>query len=610
MKNTLMIGLKSTLILLLGTIVGIVLLVLAYCIPVKDEIARDSFEVRQLEGEYPIANVLNNHAETYFTSFEPAVLDNVTDVLMMKNIFNTEEKSPLFLAMDMNDYPRYWHGYVAILRPLFHIIEYQDFRVLNGFIQISLVFLIAMAIWKHMGQKRYVLAFMTSYAFLMPMALPYSLQYTSVFYIAFGGILFAIYKKDYLLQKSRYVYFFLLLGMLTSYFDLLTYPLVTWGFPLIWWIVVSKDAMDVKERFKNIVVTAISWIAGYGIFWFLKWAISSFILGYNVISSAFEEIFYRVGEVDEYAKGLLQAYNRWEVYYINWRHFEYSIYGVILAAWMIWAIYQNIRRGWKVELKSIPLLIIGCSSVVWYTVLSNHTTIHHFFTYRIYGVSILAFLVFLVECVPQKDVCVQQGWKTRLISLAKWGVFGVMGLALSMLAKEDISAIYGIEYQELELEQGSVLETTFVPTFSEVKKIGFCLTDEEGEGYYYITVLKDGEVLYEEEIPLLNHVNVAYYVADVDWDLKAQEDYAIQFSIYDNKSCKILITNPGNMPLNEYNNLRLDDILLEGQPLGGITYHARVQSRLKLAYAALMWMIVFGSAAASAKMIWENRKRK
>ena len=460
-----------------------------------------------------------------------------------------------------------------------------------------------------MKQKRYVFAFLTSYALLMPLTLPLSLQYTWIFYLAFGGSLFAICKKDFLLHNSRYIYFFFILGMLTSYLDLLTFPLLTWGFPIIWWLTVSKDSMDTGNRLKKIILSGISWVMGYGVFWFLKWVIASFFLGYNVISDSIIEIFYRVGEVDEYAKGLLQAYDRWEVFYTNWRHYEYSLYAIIIVLWVIWAIFHSIKEGWQTQLKSLPLLLVTCSSVVWYAVLSNHTTIHHFFTYRIYGVSILAFLIFILECIPPKNVKVKKhSLKDCLLTLAAWGIFGIISLPLCTLAKEDITAIYGIEYQMLTVREGSTLTTTFIPTFSNIRDVGFCMQSTDLQGYYTVTVLQDGQELYQLDVPLSNHENTAYYTESVNWNLNALQEYQLQFTLTDSDSCNIYITNPGNMPLNEYRNLSLDGTALDGQPLGSITYHTRVQTKLRLAYMALMWMAVFGAISTSIKAIVQYKK--
>lgn len=586
---------RCILLLCVGGIAGILLLTVVFLIPVNLEKKAASLELFSAEGAYPLANELKYNWDRYFTSFYPAVLDDVTDNVMLNNTFS-EGENPFILAMDMNNYPRYWHGYIVILRPFFHFMDYAEFRIWNCLAQILLMFFVALAIWNHTGgQKRYILAFLTSYALLMPLALALSLQYSWIFYITFGGVLYAIHKKDVLQKNNHYLYFFFVLGMLTTFFDLLTYPLVAWGFPLIWWLVVSGDSLGEKERVKIIILSAISWIAGYGGFWLLKWIIATPVLGYDVIADSINEIFYRVGEVDEYAKELLHVYERWEVFYANWRHYEYGPYTVILTAWMLWALFHSLKSGWNTSPKSGAYLLIAASSIVWYLVLSNHTSIHHFFTYRIFGVGILAFLCFLLEIIPKNGITQKISWKERVTVLSFWGICAAAGLGLSLFMREDVFAIYGGDYREEPLNEGDVLETVLSPTFSNIKSIGFCISAVSEEGFYRVSVLQDDAELYQMDTPLSSHMETAYHVEKVDWKLTPHKEYQLQITVHgNNDGIRVFITPENLMPLIEYYNLRINQSQINGQPLGSFNYHTRVYSHWRIAYAALMCMMFLG----------------
>ena len=60
--------------------------------------------------------------------------------------------------------------------------------------------------------------------------------------------------------KNKYGYFFLIIGMMTSFFDLLTYPVATFGIPIILFFILEnkslkegiKDISELKETLKNI----------------------------------------------------------------------------------------------------------------------------------------------------------------------------------------------------------------------------------------------------------------------------------------------------------------------------------------------------------------------
>lgn len=586
---------KSIMIIVGGSLAAVLLLTLVELFPVNQKLAEESLQLLQLEGEYPLANVMHNYGFYYFSLFEPMTLDNATDGTILRTVFAEQEGNPFVRAMSMNDYSRYWHGYKVLLKPIFYFMTYWDFRVLNSLLQIMLVGYIAFMIWNETKRRGYVLAFLSSYALLMPMAIFLSLQYTSVFYLTFGGTLFAIKKKEYLLEKSRYIYFFLILGMLTSFFDLLTYPLAVWGLPLIWWFVTLGEEMSGKNRVQKVILSAISWAMGYSLFWAMKWIVATPILKQNVIKDAISQIFYRVGEVEYYSQHLLEAYGRWEVFYSNWRVYEYGIYSAILVAWILWAMIQCVRKGWKIQGKSGAFLLISASALVWYFVLSNHTTIHHFFTYRIYNVSILAFLIFALENSYANSETAKRSVAQYAKEMVYWGVCGCVGLICAMQAKENIDVVYGATYRDLIVKEEDVVEVSFVPTFSEIRKIGFCVLADTGEGTCLVEVLQEGQEIYKLELPLSEHTEVAYEVQDVLWKLKGGQEYQMQITVHGNDDgMRLLITEPELMPLSEYRKIEKNNTEVGGEPLGSFLYHTRVQSKWRLGYATLMCMAYIG----------------
>lgn len=573
-------------------------LTLVFCIPVKTENVQKSLEILDWEGSRPIANVLSNQGDYQGLGFHPAVLDTVTDADMLR-IALAETADPLHQAMDMSDYARYWHGYVLILRPLLYFMDYSDFRIWNCFLQIALVCYIAFLIWKATGMKRYVLAFLTSYALLMPPALFLSLQYSWAFYLSFGGILLVVKKSEFLSAGSNYAFFFLIVGMMTSFFDLLTFPLLTWGFPVIWWIVMKGDKMGGAERFKKVVFSGVSWVAGYALFWILKWVIATLVLGRNVIADGIGEAFYRVSDEGVVVMSLMQVYDRWEVLYCNWRPYEYGAYSALLIAWMIWAVFCGIWNGWKVRAGSGVYLLVALSSIVWYLALFNHTVLHHFFTYRIYGVSILAFLCLLAEMVPAACGAGRRTWGEMIRGVGGWFCFFLAGLALSTLAREDVLVLYGGDYCMLTVEEDDVLEMKFIPSFSEIRRIGFCMQSLTGEGSYQVSVFKGEEPICQKEFLLLEHVDTFYHDEEVQWKLRAGEEYRLQITFRDSGTVELLATEEGCLPLDEYRGMQVNgEMKEEQQPLSGILYHARVRSRFKLLYAASLWSVLLSVAWA------------
>lgn len=346
---------KGVLMLIAGAVVGTLLLTMVYMLPVNMENRDASYETLEQEGWYPRATVTSRSMDTYFHSYFPDVLDGASDRVMLYMAMDDGTGSPLTRAMESyNDYmgenySRYWHGYVVLLRPLFLFFNYTELRVINGACQLLLVLILATIIGRKKGVC-YVLVLATSYVLLSSIAMPLGLQFSWVFYIAHIGTLILLLKTDFIEKNHRYIYFFMALGMFTSYFDLLTYPLATWGLPLVWWIVMTER--DEKESFwtDRVVFSGVSWIAGYAGMWCMKWVLATLILGRNIFESAIGRTSYWSGlqQTEESAlSGRLQAI------YINWKHYEYKVYGVILAAWLIWWVCRIVFRGGGKGIQSV-----------------------------------------------------------------------------------------------------------------------------------------------------------------------------------------------------------------------------------------------------------------
>lgn len=349
MKKTISFIGKSILFLLAGVSIGTVLLVAAYMLPVNMENRDSSYETLEKEGWYPRATVSSMSLDTYFHSLLPDILDGGTDRVMLYTALDDSAGNPLLRAMESysvysGSYTRYWHGYVSVLRPLMLIFDYIEFRIINGLGQLILMLALAFLIGREKG-IRYVAMLVTSYVLLMPAALSMSLQFTWVFYISFLGTLVLLRKRSFFAEKNRYLFFFMSLGMLTSYFDLLTYPLVTWGIPLIWWMVM--DNSDQREGFwiKHVVCSGLGWIAGYVFMWVMKWFLTTLVLGRNAFRTAIDKVLYRSGTMAGNEYSLL---SRCEAIYRNWKHYEYKVYAMLLVAWLVWWILQVLRSGgWR-----------------------------------------------------------------------------------------------------------------------------------------------------------------------------------------------------------------------------------------------------------------------
>lgn len=577
--------LKVLAMIVAGVLLGAILITLAYCIPINQTNAQKSIDSLEGEGWYPSATQLKSSLDTYFHSYLPGVLDGATDGLMLEKATRQIEGNPLWEAMNMEGYTYYWHGYVVILRVLLLFMDYEQFRFLNCILQLMMMFFVAHFIWEKKGQ-RYALALLTSYFLMMPMAMFLSLQFSWIFYIAMALSLLICYRHTWFTEK-RIPYIFVIAGMLTSFLDLLTYPLYTWAFPLLLLILLSEDGQKALNYVKTVVVSGLGWILGYAGMWFGKWALAGWIVHRNVIQEAWKEVLFRSGSEES-----LNLIARLEALYDNWKHYEYPLYTALLAIWLTWFIYKSLNGKTQIvrQEKNGAYLLITLSSFVWYFVLANHTLGHHFFTYRIWGVAITGILfLFCGSIAICKDNC---SGRDRIYTFCKWGILCILAVMLTLTAREDVSVLNGnVEYQEIELPKGEQIEEEFLPSFPRVKNFAMGIRTESVKGQCIIEIRDDEKTLYELNWKLAELADTEYVQVPVDWNFKRDSNYRIVIHLEENEGPVYLRFTKDNVnPMLELGVAKIGGDIISGQLTSGIVYSYRPLSKYTLLFLTISWL--------------------
>lgn len=310
MKEFVKLLITEWIIVIICAIVGLTGLSVIYLIPQKyiENNIKVSSAILHKEGEY----------EQLWETIKETVLDGHTDGLMLNVTYtatgdsrrdvllNTKVKvagkNPMDSLYEMinaltgdykvENYGRYWHGYQLILGPLFCFFTYADIRQINMILQIAVVFYFILALSRS-GNRILCIPFFGMYVFLSPVSLFSSLQYSPCFYIMMGTLTVLIAFERYM-KDSRRNYLFLSAGILTAFFDLMTYPLVTLGVPLIAYLGTDRECLhSIKKGFKSIIVYSLSWVIGYAGMWMSKWIIASVLTEENVILDAIEQMRFR-----------------------------------------------------------------------------------------------------------------------------------------------------------------------------------------------------------------------------------------------------------------------------------------------------------------------------
>lgn len=590
---------KGLLVLLAGTFIATILLTLAYMLPINEKNRASTYTMLAEEGRYTRAVVSGERYENHYNSFlMPDGLDSATDAVMLYTAFDNSSGNPLGRAMEAYNlegggYTYYWHGYVSLLRPIMLLFDYKEFRVVNCAIQLLLVFSLVFLIGREKG-VRYVLMLLTSYILLMPLALSLSLQFSWIFYVSYVGLLVLLWKRDYFAKKSRYIFFFLAMGMAACYFDLLTYPLFTWGFPLVWWLVMDPAERKEREWVREVIFSGISWIAGYAGLWIMKWTLATVVLGRNIFESAINEVFFRSGMQGD---GSLEE--RFQAIYINWKHYQYKVYAWILAVWLIWWICRLLYLGGlHRDARRHAYLLIGLSSVVWYFVLSNHTRGHNYFTYRIFGVSVLAFLAMVLGSAAGVRKARSVPIRRRFALAGTLLLVMAVSIPLARAAREELSVLNGgSQFRTISMESGEVLETEFSPTFGEIRGFNIGLESSGETGYCEVSLWRGDTLEYQEIYQVDEFGESNYQRRDVKWKLNPRETYRLTVEIKETEQpVYVWVTDNEEMPLAEYGKLSLNGETESGQLLTGISYWGMPALREARLFLVMTWTGVLMSA--------------
>lgn len=393
-NNTLQVIIHCAGILVFSVITGFLLLALVYMIPtapMKQNMMNDSKELLS-EGVYPalggwFSNTLDNFTDTLMIG--TAVYDSGDSVIDKSlNAYHPGgHENPIqdlteYLrdenTVNKDTYTRYWHGYLIFLKPILYMTDYLMWRSINRVLQIILMIGTAVMLIKKASWKCAV-PIAAAVFFARPNIVYYSLQYSTMFYISLVSvfILTCFYNR---LRNKKLIYFFLIVGIVTNYFDFLTYPAVSLGLCLVICLMFEQNAKFINN-FANTVKYSIAWVCGYGGMWVGKWTLGSLLLHRNVFTEAVNSITERSSS---YASG--SAITRYATIFFNVKTFFEGIYSFVPLMIFVAVIIIGIIQ-WRKDIKKwmaymVNLLAVAAIPFVWFAVLNNHSFMHLYFTDR------------------------------------------------------------------------------------------------------------------------------------------------------------------------------------------------------------------------------------
>lgn len=297
-------------------------------------------------------------------------------------------------------YLRYWHGSIAIVRPLLVFLDLPRIYLCNGVMLAVLVIWLMIILLKN---RLYTPAIgvaaglVLTASWFVPLSLEYTWTYLLMLLLSIIGVRLALRGK----WKCLGI-FFLIGGIVTNYLDFLTTETLTLTVPLllILWVDIHRNGnVSGRSLIPKAGKAALAWGFGYVGMWVMKWGLAAIVLQENVMPYISEHIEERIGGnigigLGQYIMGAVL--NNVKCLF----PFGYGVAGMFAGmALILFVAYVGYVYHRKHICREHILLygLTGLLPYVRYIVLHNHSYLHCFFTYRAQMATVLAVVLILEE---------------------------------------------------------------------------------------------------------------------------------------------------------------------------------------------------------------------
>lgn len=313
------------------------------------------------------------------------------------------------------EYGRYWHGSLVFIRTLLVIMPIGTIRILCGALIILIQLTIAGLLIKR-KKKAFAVCWLIALLLMHPWMFFVSLENGTTFLAASVASLVIMLSKK--CTDSELMPLFAVFGVVTCFVDFLTTETLTFTLPML--LVLAErmtsdenadEALSAKEGCISVIKNSVCWFAGYLVMFVTKIGLLAMVAEKNVLDSSLDEGLLRLGgEVRSSNVSIAPVVDIGKQFSGAVWHNLACLYPthtgemkaagawiptfVILAAGFaaVYLLHDHIR--WEVFL---PMGIVALLPYIRFVVLSNHSYVHFFFTYRAQMVTVAVFLFLIFE---------------------------------------------------------------------------------------------------------------------------------------------------------------------------------------------------------------------
>lgn len=376
----------------------------------------------------------DEHFYNIINNFDCTKIDQYADSMLLNVAYNIDHEHPLesilwaryhfesantrnadfheavFEEAEPNEqYLRYWHGSIVVVR-LFHLIgNIKQLYVLHAIVLTLLFTWLEIVLCKN-RMRLEALFIVISMLAVNLWVVPWCLEYTWMFIVMFVASIFTLnisFKSNY----EKLPLLFMIIGIVAAYLDFLTTETLTFTIPFLLALRVRKHVTSDKQssfEWKFLVLCGIMWLTGYAGMWALKWGISAGVLHENVIPYLKGNMDYHLGIGSHYSyfvlllTGLMR--NTICLFPQGYGYVGISTALILLFTGLLIPVVKDIIRL-KSSIHWHNVLLYGAIGMIpffRYAAIVRHMWWHFFFTYRAQAATVFA-LCFIIEELLEKN---------------------------------------------------------------------------------------------------------------------------------------------------------------------------------------------------------------
>lgn len=375
-----------------------------------------------------ITDKVNTKQDNYADSILLNIIFNLDSSNSFKSILESkyyyeegkEENDNLLKSVTENvkptkTYSRYWHGSIIFLRPLLCFFNLQEIRLIL-FITTILLLLISFINLIKKKLYSYVFCFIVSLVIINTWVISYSLEYVFMYLLMSIILIPVMIFKD---NKLILIKLFSISGVLACFIDFLTTETLVLTIPLLTLIVIKEkenNIRSIKEELKDILLFCFLFVISYSLTFITKLTLIYTKLGKQEIKLALNSVIERsIGSVNLSNSNLSPKATSFQKIYLGIIRnfgclFQYKsnvssitiVSTIVLILIIIFSIIYLFHSNSLYKELGVLMIIISLIPIIRFIVLSNHSYIHYFFTYRALLVLVISLLYYTVKCCINK----------------------------------------------------------------------------------------------------------------------------------------------------------------------------------------------------------------